>query len=198
MSAPSRLPDVYLETSRLVLRRLTTDDAENLFELDCDPEVMRYLTGGIPHTREEIVGRELPRYLSYYRRYSDYGFWAAIERTTGEFLGWFHFHPYRDSPEEIELGYRLKRSAWGKGYATEGSRALIEKGFTQLGVHKVVADTLAANVRSRRVMEALGMTLQGHFVCEECELAGAEEDKRRGVTYALSKADWEASRLGGA
>ena len=198
MSAPSRLPDVYLETPRLVLRRLTTDDAENLSELDCDPEVMRYLTGGIPHTREEIAGRELPRYLGYYERYSDYGFWGAIERATGEFLGWFHFHPYRDAPEEIELGYRLKRSAWGKGYATEGSRALIEKGFTQLGVHKVVADTLAANVRSRRVMEALGMTLQGHFVCEECELAGSEEDKRRGVTYALSKADWEASRLGGA
>ena len=149
MSAPSRLPGTYLETARLVLRRLTRDDAENLFELDCDPEVMRYLTGGIPHTREEIVGRELPRYLRYYERYSDYGFWAAIERATGEFLGWFHFHPSREGSEEIELGYRLKRSAWGKGYATEGSRALIEKGFTELGARKVVADALAANLRSR-------------------------------------------------
>jgi len=198
MSAHSRLPGTYLETARLTLRRLTEDDADSLFELDSDPEVMRYVTGGVPHTREEIVAHELPRYLRYYERYSDYGFWAAIDRATGEFLGWFHFHPSCEGSEEIELGYRLKRSAWGKGFATEGSRALIERGFTQLGARKVVADTLAANLRSRRVMEALGMTLDGEFTCEECEAPSSSEEERRGVKYALSKADWEASRLSGA
>ena len=185
--------NVYLKTERLILRRLTETDADNLFELDSDPEVMRYLNGGIPHTRDEIVTEVLPRYLEYYDKYAEYGFWAAIERTTDEFLGWFHFRPYRSAPEEIELGYRLKRSAWGKGYATEGSRALIEKGFTELGADKVVADTLAANTRSRRVMERLGMRLEKEFLCGEDELPGWSEEERRGVKYALVKMDWETA-----
>jgi len=193
----SRTPgprDVYLETERLTLRRLTEADADNLFDLDADPEVMRHLTGGIPHTRDEIVRKVLPHYLSYYARYTDYGFWAAIEWGTGTFLGWFHFRPYASAPEEIELGYRLMRSAWGRGYATEGSRALIQKGFTDLGVTKVVADALVANVRSRRVMEALGLRLESKFVCGEDELPGRDENARYGVKYALTKADWEFSR----
>lgn len=185
--------NVYLETKRLTLRRLTEADADNLIDLDSDPEVMHYLTGGIPHTRDEIIAKVLPHYLEYYDTYADYGFWAAIERATGEFLGWFHFRPYRGAPEEIELGYRLKRSAWGNGYATEGCRALIEKGFTELGVNKVVADTLAANARSRRVMETLGMRLESEFVCGEDELPGWDREARRGVKYALTKADWETS-----
>jgi len=176
---------VYLETERLVLRRLTEDDARDLFELDSDPEVMRYLTGGIPHTWEDIVDRVLPHYLSFYDRFDHYGFWAAIERATGAFIGWFHFRPYRPAPHETELGYRLRRSAWGKGYATEGSRALIEKGFAELGVTKVVAETLAANTRSRRVMEKLGMRLEAQFVCREDELPGWDADARAGVKYAL-------------
>jgi len=151
-------PRVYLETERLVLRPLTEDDAGNLFELDSDPEVMRYLNNGRTHTREEIVEKVLPHYLDHYLRYGEsYGFWAAIGKASGAFLGWFHFRPYRRAPSEIELGYRLVRAAWGKGLASEGSRALIRKGFTELGVDKVVADTLVGNARSRRVMEALGM-----------------------------------------
>ena len=191
--ADPRATGVYLETERLILRRLTEADAQSLFELDSDPEVMRYLTGGIPHTRDDIVTEVLPYYLGYYDRYEHYGFWAAIERATGAFLGWFHFRPHRDAPEEIELGYRLVRSVWGKGYATEGSRGLIEKGFTRLGVSKVVAETLAINTRSRRVMERLGMTLESAFLCGEDELPDWGEEARRGVKYALRKADWRPS-----
>lgn len=190
-----KLPSVYLVTERLILRRLTEADAGNLLELDSDPEVMRYLTGGIPHTHEEIVTRVLPRFLAYYERYQQYGFWAAIERTSGDFLGWFHFRPYRAAPEEIELGYRLKRSAWGKGYATEGSRALIKKGFTELGVDKIVGDTLAGNARSRRVMEAVGMKLEQSFVCDPDEFPAWSEEERRGVKYVISRAQWEADAL---
>ncbi len=182
---------VYLETKRLILRRLTEADADNLLKLESDPEVMRYLTGGVPHTRDKIVTEVLPYYLGYYERYQQYGFWAAIERATGEFIGWFHFRPYRAAPEEIELGYRLKRSAWGKGYATEGSRALIKKGFSEFGVGKIVADTLAANVRSRRVMEAIGMQLEQEFVCEPSEFPDWSEEERKGVKYALTKAHWK-------
>ena len=125
---------VFLETDRLVLRRFTSADADNLVSLDADPDVMRYITGGIPTSREEIENEVLPAFLGYYQRYEGYGFWAVIEKETGEFLGWFHFRPYEGgAPGEVDLGYRLRKSAWGKGYATEGSRALIRKGFTEFG-----------------------------------------------------------------
>ncbi len=122
---------VFLETDRLVLRPFTPDDTENLVELDSDPDVMLYVTGGRITPREEIGNDVLPAFLDYYRRDDGYGFWAAIEKSTSDFLGWFHFRPAPDDGrDEAELGYRLRRSAWGKGYAAEGSRALIRKGFT--------------------------------------------------------------------
>ncbi|MFY9934747.1 MAG: GNAT family N-acetyltransferase, partial [Streptosporangiaceae bacterium] len=84
---------VFLETDRLVLRRFTLGDVDNLAGLDADPNVMRFVNGGIPTSREEIETEFLPAFLSYYQRYQRYGFWAAIERSTGDFLGWFHFRP---------------------------------------------------------------------------------------------------------
>ena len=155
---------VYLETERLVLRRFTEADADNLFELEGDPEVMRFLTGGRPTPREVIRTETLPRFLHYYERLEGFGFWAVIEKVTGEFLGWFEFRPPEGGgPGEVELGYRLRRSAWGKGYATEGSRALIRKGFTELGVRRVVAETMAVNTASRRVMKKAGLRLVRTF-----------------------------------
>jgi RimJ/RimL family protein N-acetyltransferase len=75
---------VFLETERLVLRRFTMADAGNLVSLDADPDVMRYVTGGIPTSREEIENEFLPAFLGYYQRYEGYGFWAAIEKATGD------------------------------------------------------------------------------------------------------------------
>src|SRR5215212_5130912 len=98
------------------------DDVDNLVALDGDPSVMRYITGGPPTPRETLEHDHLPAYLDYYERYAGYGFWVAIEKESGEFLGWFHLRPHDDDlPDEPELGYRLRRSAWGKGYASEGS-----------------------------------------------------------------------------
>ena len=149
---------VFLETDRLLLRRFTESDVDNLSNLDGDPEVMRYVTGGKPTPRDVIRDETLPRFLRAYERFEGFGVWAAIERSTGEFVGWFEFYPRKDAgPEEVELGYRLRRSAWGKGYATEGARALIRKGFTELGVSRVVAETMAVNAASRRVMEKAGL-----------------------------------------
>src|SRR5256885_13740549 len=115
--------DIFLETERLILRRFTPDDVDNLVELDSDPDVMRFINGGRPTARARIVDEFLPAFLSYYERYAGFGFWAAIEKSSGAFVGWFHFRPAPESPEgEVELGYRLRKSVWGKGYATEGSR----------------------------------------------------------------------------
>jgi RimJ/RimL family protein N-acetyltransferase len=187
---------VFLETERLVLRQFTEADVENLFELDSDPDVMRFLTGGKPTPRDVIRNDTLPRFLRYYERFEGFGFWAAIEKSTGEFLGWFEFRPPEGGgPEEVELGYRLRRSAWGKGYATEGSRALIRKGFTELGVRRVLASTMAVNVASRRVMEKAGLTLARTFHRSWPDpVEGAEHGE---VEYALTKADWEQQEEAG-
>ena len=187
---------VFLATERLVLRRFTEADVDNLFDLDGDPEVMRFITGGKPTPRDEIRDEFLPRFLHYYERFAGFGFWAAIEKSTGEFLGWFEFRPPEGSGlDEVELGYRLKKSAWGKGYATEGSRALIRKGFTELGVRRVVAQTMVVNIASRRVMEKAGLTLERTFHQSWPDpIEGAEQGE---VEYALRKADWEQKEAAG-
>ena len=183
--------DVFLTTDRLVLRCFTMDDEDNLVDLDGDPEVMHFITGGLPTPRTEIRNDYLPAYLDYYRRYPGYGFWVAEERETSTFLGWFHFRPGPDRPaDEPELGYRLRKAAWGKGYGTEGSRALIDKGFTEFGVRRVYACTMAVNDRSRHVMEKAGMTLARSFHEDwPYKIPGDEHGE---VEYAITRPEWEA------
>lgn len=181
---------MFLETNRLTLRRFTDADEDSLVELNSDPEVMRYLNGGTPTPREEVRSVVLPRILDCYERFGGLGYWAAEEKPTGRFLGWFHFRPGKDTRDgELELGYRLRRAAWGKGYATEGSRALIRKGFTELGVERVVAQTLTVNVASRRVMEKCGLTFVRAFHRPDLDPVG----KDGVVEYALARAQWAAS-----
>jgi RimJ/RimL family protein N-acetyltransferase len=181
---------VFLETDRLVLRRFTVADVDNLVNLDADPDVMLFITGGIATSREEIQNEVLPAFLAYYQRYEGYGFWAAIEKATGEFLGWFHFRPRQDAaPGEVELGYRLRKSAWGKGYATEGSRALIRSGFTESGVQRVTAEAMAVNQPSRRVMEKAGLKLVRTF--HQPWPHPIDGDKSGDVEYALDKTGWQ-------
>ena len=173
---------VFLETERLVLRRFTEADVDALCELDGDPEVMRFITGGRPTPRDVIRDETLPRFLRAYERFEGFGVWAAIERSNGEFLGWFEFFPPDGrGPEEAELGYRLVRSAWGRGYATEGSRALIRKGFTELGVRRVVAETMAVNAASRRVMEKAGLGYVRTFH-QQWPLTIVSESRRRATS----------------
>jgi RimJ/RimL family protein N-acetyltransferase len=188
---------VILETPRLVIRQFTEDDVDNLFNLDSDPEVMRYLSGGLPTPREKIRDQIIPFHLGVYDRLDRLGTWAAESAVTGEFLGWFHFRPRRGSDDiaNIELGYRLRRPAWSQGYATEGSRALISMGFTDLGVERVFALTLTVNAASRRVMEKCGLTLVRTFPYEEpYVIEGTEHGE---VEYALTKPEWAARTAGG-
>jgi RimJ/RimL family protein N-acetyltransferase len=84
---------IILETPRLILRQFTKDDEGNLFDLNSDPEVMRYLTGGEPTPREEIRDQIIPFHLAVYDRFDRLGTWAVESTVTGEFLGWFHFRP---------------------------------------------------------------------------------------------------------
>jgi RimJ/RimL family protein N-acetyltransferase len=189
---------ILLETERLILRRFTEADVDHLFDLNNDPEVMRFINGGTPTPREVIQKDILPGFLQYDERYPGYGFWAAIEKASGEFVGWFSFRAEEGAPDEISLGYRLHKAAWGKGYATEGARALIRKGFTELGVRRVIATTYEDNLASRRVMEKVGMRLVRRFRLSPEDLMNADSFHTTSVEiwdgddveYALEKADW--------
>ena len=166
---------------------------DNLHDLDSDPAVMRYVTSGPPTPRDAIRDDILPAFLGYYARTDGYGFWAAIARSGGDFLGWFHFRPLPDSPpDEPKLGYRLRRPARGHGYGTAGSRALIDHGCTALGVRRVVASAAADNLAPRRVMEKAGLTLVRTYRegCPDLSDGVEQED----VEYALTREEWERQR----
>ena len=197
--AASQGSQVIFETGRLTLRRFTGDDAGNLYELDNDPDVMRYLSGGAATRREVIEKDILPRFLRYHERFPGFGFWAAHDRASGVFLGWFSFRPRDEAdPREVGLGFRLRKTAWGKGYATEGARALIRLGFAELGVQRVVATTYEDNLASRRVMEKAGMTLTRRYRMTTADFedvdtyqAGSGEPwNGDDVEYSLQKTDW--------
>jgi len=184
--------EIFLETRRLVLRRFTEADVDNLVALDSDPGVMRFLTG-VPTPREVIETKTLPEFLATGR--DGLGAWAAMERSTDAFLGWFQLRrpewPLEsDGRDDAELGYRLRTSSWGKGYGTEGSLALIGRAFTELGVDRVVATTMAVNIASRRVLEKAGLRLVRTFhVSFPDPLPGTEHGE---VEYAVTRAAWAA------
>lgn len=182
--------EAFLETERLLLRRFSEADGENLYLLDSDPDVMRYLSGGRATPREAIENEVLPRFLEYHARFESLGFFAAVDKASGRFLGWFHLRPPKDASPGLELGYRLRKEAWGRGYATEVSLALIRKAFVELGAERVVAYALAVNRPSRRVMEKAGLKLRRTF--HQPELAHIEGAQNGSVEYELTRRDWEA------
>ncbi|MEU6082286.1 GNAT family N-acetyltransferase [Streptomyces sp. NPDC047108] len=182
-----------LETHRLRLTPLTEADGELLVTLDHDPGVMRFLDGGTPPSRARIFGEILPSLIHRAACFPGFGHWIATEKSSGTFVGWFEFRPEEDGdPREAELGYRLRTAAWGRGYATEGSRALIRAGFTGLGVRRAFATTMAVNLASRRVMEKAGLTYV-RTVHDEYPVyvEGAEHGD---VEYAVLHAEWSEGR----
>lgn len=190
MSRGAMKPVVLLDTHRMTLRQFTPADVDLLVMLDADPEVMHFITGGLPTPRSEIEDVVLPFWLSYYEMTPLAGFWAAEERTGGDFVGWFHLRPGEGrSDDEPELGYRLRRQSWGMGLATEGSRALVDFAFMKGGARRVVAETMRVHVASRRVMEKVGMRLVREFHADwPYPVPG---DQFGDVEYAIERWEWE-------
>ncbi|MFF5178772.1 GNAT family N-acetyltransferase [Micromonospora sp. NPDC000316] len=178
-------------TERLRLRRLTVTDVDALVELDSDPEVMRFLTGGVATPRATVRDEQVPRLLAEYDRHPGLGRWAALDRATGEFVGWFALDPSADGGE-AELGYRLRRPTWGRGLATEGSRALVRHAFDVVGVRRVWAETMSVNDRSRRVLAKAGLRYVRTFHLEwDDPIPGTEHGE---VEYELSAREWAAAQ----
>ncbi len=148
--------------------------------MNADPEVRRYLPPG-PLTRAQSTA-SAERFRAVIEEHG-WGFWAVEVTRTGEFIGFTGLAPLgEDMPfAGIEIGWRLARSAWGHGYATEAARACLDFGFAELGLNEILAITSTTNHRSRAVMRRLGMV---HDPSEDFDDPGVPEGPlRRSVLY---------------
>lgn len=130
----------------LTLRPLVEADLDALVDLDSDPEVMRHINGGQPTTRRTYELGLLERFLAPRRADERLGFWAVEEH--GRFVGWAHLRPDPFEPAWLEVGYRLRRDAWGRGIATAATRALIDHGLRHFPGRGLSGRTLHANAAS--------------------------------------------------
>lgn len=190
--------NTYLETENLILRQYTESDVDALTSLNNDPDILHW----IPYLQRERdkIKEDILRYFSYYKKYVGYGAWATIEKSSSAFIGWYMFLPFGELPyfnpefgdaEDIELGFYFTKATWGKGYATEGSKAIISNGFSKLGTQRVMGTALSRNKASIRVMEKVGMQLERKFIYQELESWGIPAQEV--VIYGLNKNTYQKS-----
>lgn len=149
-----------LETPRLVLRPASIEDAENLYQLNSDPEVMRY-TGDIKfHSPFEARNLIQERIIPQFTQHKMGRFMTFLK--DGTFIGWCGLKYFPESGE-VDLGYRLIQNFWSKGYATEAGKCCLNYGFKELKLNRIIAKAMPENVASIKVMQKLGMTFRGYL-----------------------------------
>ena len=165
---------------------LTPEDADALYPIFSDPEVMKYMGRGLPMTREE-TSESLMTVIGGWDR-NGYGRWCVESREDGAVIGCAGLRSLEGTPE---LVYLLARSHWGRGLATEIGTASLRYGFEEHGFRRIVAITKAENAASRRVMVKLGMTYLGearYYGYDVVEYAILREEfSSNGEHYSLSR-----------
>jgi RimJ/RimL family protein N-acetyltransferase len=180
-----------IDTERLHLRRWRYFDRPPFAALNADPEVMEHF----PATLTEAESDALVDRIRAQFDERGFGLWALEVRGQGEFIGFTglavqtfeaHFNP------SVEVGWRLARSAWGKGYAIEAARAAVADGFERVGLDEIVSMTATTNLRSQAVMQRLGMTRDP---ADDFDHPKVPEGSplRRHVLYRLVRSTWAAS-----
>lgn len=183
---------MIIDTPHLRLRPVTTADVDDLVDLDSDPAVMRYVSGGAPTPPETIAHWVVPRAIAALAAGIGAGMWMAHDRAE-QFVGWFALRaPRHSAAPELELAYRLRRTAWGLGYGTDGSRALLRHAFETGPTDRVFAGTMAVNAASRRVMEKSGMRLAALHQADDPAVDGYERGE---VEYEILRRQWESGEL---
>lgn len=149
---------IFIETERLIIKKPCLNNLNEAFILDSDPEVMLFMGG--PRTLQ-ATQEWLDKNIRHYEKHG-FGFGFVYEKATNIFIGraGLLYLAYDDTQPDIEIGYRLHKACWGRGYATELTKALIKWGFENLTVNKLVGIINPDNQRSRRVLEKAGM----HYV----------------------------------
>jgi ribosomal-protein-alanine N-acetyltransferase len=156
---------IFIETKRLLLRELVPSDEQGMFEMDADPEVHKYLGNQPVKTMEEC--REVIHFIR--QQYIDNGIgrWAVVEKETNQFIGWAGFKLIKEEinnhSDFYDLGYRFIKKYWGKGYATEATKACIDYGFNKMDLQEIYARTMTDNLNSRKVLEKSGFEFAGTF-----------------------------------
>ena len=158
-----------LETKRILLTDFMASDSSLLKDLDSDPEVMKYLTDGKPSSDEDIQAAT-NRMLAFKEKFQTrFGMFMAFEKETQEFIGWFIFRPDKKTPDDlsnIEIGYRLKKKFWGKGFASEVSQAIVDRGLKDPEIKTIFATAMKDNNGSQNVMKKVGLTYVGDYTEE--------------------------------
>ncbi|WP_394131722.1 GNAT family N-acetyltransferase [Shewanella maritima] len=160
-----------IETDSLIIQLMRLDEADLLFELDQDPEVMKYINGGKPSSRHDIEQRMLPRISRFLNPDKGWGFWKVTAKASddlpanlhNQFLGWVLIRPMgffteHANYQDIEVGWRFKQIAWGKGVATQSAKHLMQHiTKNQTDIEKFSAIAVPDNMGSIAVMKRLGM-----------------------------------------
>jgi len=152
-------PAPWLETQRLALREFVGGDLDELARMEADPLVARYVGDGKPMTRAAAAAG-LARIRRYSERYPQLGIWYATRRDTGAFVGWYSLK-YAGTSCDVEVGYRMRRDAWGRGFATELAIELVRYGFEEVGLQRIIGVTHPGNVASQRVLVKAGLADSG-------------------------------------
>ncbi|WAP52647.1 GNAT family protein [Arthrobacter sp. ATA002] len=178
------LPTPILHTERLLLRPFADADADDLFALQSNAEVLRYWDS--PPWTERA---QAARFLDGCQRMADEETGARValaRKSDGEFLGWCTFNGWNPDFRSASLGYCLAQSAWGSGYATEAARVLLDWAFDNLNLNRVQSETDTRNMASARVLEKLGFVREG-TLREDCIVNGDVSDS---WIYGLLRRDW--------
>ncbi len=146
--------DFLFQSSRLYFREFTKDDVELLFDLNNNPNVIKFVHEPAP-TFENVTDILVNVILPQYKLYS-HGRWAVHLKSNDEFIGWCGLKYIKDA-DEIDLGYRFRENYWGKGYGYEAAKATINYGFSILKLKRIVATALPENIASWKIMEKCGM-----------------------------------------
>lgn len=178
-----------LVTPRLHLRGWREADLAPLAAINADPEVMAHLGGPMSREASDLM---VGRFLQKWDEEPRFGWWALERTGRAELIGFVGLaRPDFDAPPApcVEIGWRLKRAAWGQGLATEAARACLGHAFGPLGLAEILSFTTPDNLRSRAVMERIGMTRdpQGDF---DHPLIAEDSPMRRHVLYRIAAADW--------
>jgi RimJ/RimL family protein N-acetyltransferase len=184
MSREPRLPP---DTPRLTLRRFTPDDLEWLVTLYADEDVTRYLGG--TRTRVEVEEMLARRIIEYYDRHPGFGIWMTLDRRTSEPLG-FHLLNHIQGETIIQVGFALRREAWGRGVASEMAESLLRYAFTTLGLPHMVGMANRGNVVSQHVLEKIGLRRNG----ERAFAHPAYASQGPLAWFERDAADWLAER----
>lgn len=185
-------PQPTLQTERITLVPLADEHLEWEVEVDSDPEVMRYLSGRAS-TRQEVEASHARR-MAAAEKVDGLGFWIGL--VDDEFVGWWILQPAHgpdqpDDPGVADLGYRLLRRHWHKGLATEGARELVRYGLDDVGLDRIIAQTMTVNAAARAVMERIGLTYVRAFPTSTTDpVEGAEQGE---VEYEMTVEQWEAA-----